>query len=317
MLSAEQHAIRNKGIGSSDAAPALGLSPWKSRAQLWLEKTGRVQPEDIGGKDIVHFGNVLEDVVAQEYARRNHRRVQRRNTPYTRDFMVANIDRLIVAANDEPTAILECKTADKYTAGKWDSVPEHYRLQVEHQLVAADKHEAVLAVLIGGNQYEDFEIQRNARMSELLYRGEAEFWKYVETDTMPRAITAEEVALLHPYDNGESIVATPELVEFHRELLAIRAEVKDAEERLEQAKDAIKLALGPNANVIVGLDGKPLVTWKTSKDRARTNWEAVSSEFRSFVPDEEACLIEARHTRTSAGPRVFLPKEIKQDVIAE
>ncbi len=33
--------IRKQGIGSSDAAAAVGLNPYKSQLELWLEKTGR------------------------------------------------------------------------------------------------------------------------------------------------------------------------------------------------------------------------------------------------------------------------------------
>ena len=34
-------AIRKQSIGSSDAAAAVGLNPYKSRLELWLEKSGR------------------------------------------------------------------------------------------------------------------------------------------------------------------------------------------------------------------------------------------------------------------------------------
>ena len=33
--------VRQQGIGSSDAAAAVGLNPYKSALELWLEKTGR------------------------------------------------------------------------------------------------------------------------------------------------------------------------------------------------------------------------------------------------------------------------------------
>ena len=33
--------VRRGGIGSSDAAAAVGLHPYKSPLQLWMEKTGR------------------------------------------------------------------------------------------------------------------------------------------------------------------------------------------------------------------------------------------------------------------------------------
>ncbi len=41
-LSREQWLdIRKGGIGSSDAAAAVGLNPYQSPLQLWMEKTGR------------------------------------------------------------------------------------------------------------------------------------------------------------------------------------------------------------------------------------------------------------------------------------
>ena len=44
---------RKDGLGASDAAALLGLSPWKTNVQLWEEKCGLVIPEDIGDKPYV------------------------------------------------------------------------------------------------------------------------------------------------------------------------------------------------------------------------------------------------------------------------
>ena len=35
--------VRKGGIGSSDAATAVGLNPYKSQLQLWMEKTSYVK----------------------------------------------------------------------------------------------------------------------------------------------------------------------------------------------------------------------------------------------------------------------------------
>ena len=47
---------RQKGIGGSDAAAVLGLSPWKSNVRLWEEKTGLREPEDISDKGLFASG---------------------------------------------------------------------------------------------------------------------------------------------------------------------------------------------------------------------------------------------------------------------
>jgi len=56
--------VRKQGIGSSDAAAAVGLNPYKSQLELWLEKTGRdtglpkTDPDD--EESAMYWGNVLE-----------------------------------------------------------------------------------------------------------------------------------------------------------------------------------------------------------------------------------------------------------------
>ena len=60
-------AVRNQGIGGSDAGTILGLNPYKKPYELWLEKTGAKEPEDISEKEAVKAGVYLEPVIAQWY----------------------------------------------------------------------------------------------------------------------------------------------------------------------------------------------------------------------------------------------------------
>lgn len=59
---------RKTFIGGSDAATICGLNPWKTRYQLWQEKTGQAEPTDLSENERVYWGNVLEEVVATEWA---------------------------------------------------------------------------------------------------------------------------------------------------------------------------------------------------------------------------------------------------------
>ena len=42
-------AVRNQGIGGSDASVIMGLNPYKSAYRLWLENRGIAEPEDLTG----------------------------------------------------------------------------------------------------------------------------------------------------------------------------------------------------------------------------------------------------------------------------
>src|SRR5699024_9027298 len=98
---------RTKGIGGSDSSAILGFNPWKSPFELYIDKTSdHVQEID---NEAIHWGNVLEDVVAEEFTRRTGIKVRRRNEIFRHKehkWMMANIDRDVVGER----ALLECKT---------------------------------------------------------------------------------------------------------------------------------------------------------------------------------------------------------------
>ncbi len=91
-------AVRRGGIGSSDAAAAVGLSPYKSPLELWLEKTGRKEGPDLSGSEAVFWGTTLEAIVANVYANRTGNKVRRVNAVLQHPdhpFMLANLDRAV------------------------------------------------------------------------------------------------------------------------------------------------------------------------------------------------------------------------------
>jgi putative phage-type endonuclease len=150
--------VRKNGIGSSDAAAAVGLNPYQSQLELWMVKTGRdsnlpkVDPNDESSP--MYWGTLLEPIVAAHYTKRTGNRVRRINALLQhpdpdKAWMLANIDREAVGAND--VQILECKTANEFGARAWkEGVPEYVQCQVQHQLAVTGKGSADVAVLICG-----------------------------------------------------------------------------------------------------------------------------------------------------------------------
>ncbi|MDR2014083.1 MAG: YqaJ viral recombinase family protein, partial [Azoarcus sp.] len=107
--------VRKTGIGGSDAAAAVGLNPYKSPLELWLEKTSRdtalekPNPEDMA--EPIYWGTLLEPFVAAAYTRQTGNRVRKVNAVLQHPavpFMIANLDREVVGVPD--VHILECKT---------------------------------------------------------------------------------------------------------------------------------------------------------------------------------------------------------------
>lgn len=210
-------AVRKGGIGSSDAAAAVGLNPYKSQLELWLEKTGRdgslpkLDPHD--EESPAYWGNILEPIVATHYTKRSGNRVRRINAVLQHPdpampWMLANIDREVIGVAD--VQILECKTAGITGARLWkEGVPEYVQLQVMHQLAVTGKQAADVAVLLGGQHLEIHRIERDERMIARLIELERTFWEYVVSDTPPPADGSDSadqaLRCLYPEDVGKTV----------------------------------------------------------------------------------------------------------------
>lgn len=267
--------VRKGGIGSSDAAAAVGLHPYKSQLQLWMEKTGRdgnlpvVDPNDDSSP--MYWGTLLEPVVAAHYTRRTGRRVRRINAVLQHPehpWMLANIDREVTGAAD--VQILECKTAGINGARLWrDGVPEYVQLQVMHQLAVTGKAAADVAVLLGGQELQVFRIERDDAMIAQLVALEQQFWGYVERDQEPPADGSDsaDVALraLYPQDSGSTLDLSQDLAmsAVFSDLLSVRETLATQTALEAQLKQAIQQRMG-DASRARFETGE--VSWKRSKD---------------------------------------------------
>lgn len=289
-------AVRQHGIGSSDAAAAVGLNPYKSPLELWLEKTGRgdrLPPVDSADEDSpLYWGTILEPIVAAHYTRRTGRRVRRVNAVLQHPdpalcWMLANIDREVTGAPD--VQILECKTAGIHGARLWkDGVPEYVQLQVHHQLAVTGKQAADIAVLIGGQHLEIHRIERDERLIARLIELERQFWLYVTSDTPPPADGSEsaERALrcLYPEDKGQSVDFRDDrnLSATFADLLAVRQAMAEQEKLEAQLKQTLQQAMGEATRADFETGS---VTWKKAKDSVRLDTARLLADHPQFATE--------------------------------
>lgn len=258
---------RNRGIGGSDAAAVLGVSPWKSPLSVWLEKRGEVEPTDLSDNQAVRWGTILEDPVANEFAG-NHPEltVRRMNGVYVsvdHPHMFATVDR-VVTREDGTRGILEVKTVGGRSAGAWsdeggnDVVPVFYQAQILHYLAVTGFDFAWCAVLIAGQDYREIFVERNEEDIAFIIEREAQFWQMVERGEMPQIVGhADEAAALRshfPESDDEFIdgYGDEELVSALERIQTIKEKVKllDAEKRLHES--TVKARIGEHKGVIAG-----------------------------------------------------------------
>lgn len=88
---------RRTGIGGSDVAAILGLSPYKTPLDVWNDKLGLF--EDHEQSEAAYWGTTLEDTVAKEFQKRTGYKVQRVDHQFRdpdNSWMICNIDRAII-----------------------------------------------------------------------------------------------------------------------------------------------------------------------------------------------------------------------------
>ena len=207
--------VRRHGIGSSDAAAAVGLSPYQSQLELWMHKSGRADllpsTDPFDETSPLYWGSLLEPIVAAHYTRRSGHKVRRVNAVLQHPdhpWMLANLDREVVGQRH--VQILECKTAGLHGARLWrDGVPEYVQLQVMHQLAVTGHQAADVAVLICGQELQIHRIERDDRLIAQLIELEQQFWSWVQSDQEPPADGSQsaERALrcLYPLDCEETL----------------------------------------------------------------------------------------------------------------
>ena len=200
---------RKKGIGGSDVAAILGLSKWKSAYDIWVDKTTDVLQEEYSNESI-YWGNVLEEIVAQEFSKQTGVKVRRNNKILQHPeyyWMRASIDRKIVGEN----ALLECKTTSEYNKNEWkdDEIPLNYILQCMHYLAVTGFEKCYIACLVGGRHFIYKEILRNEEVIKVLVEKERIFWQeHVEKNIPPEVDGSESCKKLldsqyEPVDNLE------------------------------------------------------------------------------------------------------------------
>lgn len=295
--------VRRGGIGSSDAAAAVGLSPYQSQLELWLEKTGRAaaKPDGQVFDDPMYWGTLLEPYVAAAYQLQSGRKVRKVNSVLqhpTFPYMLANIDREVIG-NPE-VQILECKTAGEFGSRLWrDGVPEYVQLQVQHQLAVTGKAAADVAVLLCGQKLEVHRIPRDDELISRLIVLESRFWEFVETDTPPPADGSESAAralrqLYQGNDTSLDFSQDAELSETFLSLSALHAELAEKEQQAEQLKQRIQQAMGDASRAVFE---HGVVTYKRAKDSSFLDSKRLAANH----PE-----IAAQYTGQRPGARRFV-----------
>jgi putative phage-type endonuclease len=265
-------AERRTYIGGSDIGCILGLSKYKSALDIYLSKTSDINDE--ATSEAAHWGNLLEDVIASEYAARSGNVVTRASgllRHKEHSFIACNIDRW-VTARDGTKYVLECKTAGFLKAREWgevgsDQIPENYLMQVAYYSAICNVEKVDIAVLIGGQELRIYTYVKNEELENKLILAACAFWNnYVLKGIAPSASFSGDINNLYPKSNGSVIGADRETILEVEALKQLKEQEKMLITQKVSLESKIKACIGEHEGLI-DEDGKLLVTWRNGAPR--------------------------------------------------
>ena len=304
-------ALRQSGIGGSDIAAILGVSPYATAYDVYQSKTQPLSDEDMN--EFAYWGTVLEDTVAREFSKRSGLKIQ--NVNYlmrhpTHRFAIANIDRAVVNRDVSGNVrfkdgklttdqIVEIKTASEYVGKNWgnedsDEVPDQYQCQAQWYMGVTGVDVCHMAVLIGGNKYRQYRIERNQDLIDVLFETAHDFWhNHVLAGIEPDATTLQNAKDKYPRHNPDTTLdvepdsETAKVFEHYESLKAQEREIKAA---LELAQTDLICQIQDNE--ALAIDGEVVATYKTQVSN-RFN----SSQFKKDMPELAEQYIKQNESR--------------------
>ena len=290
---------RRKGIGGSDVAAIMGLSPWKTAYQVYQEK--RKEVEDWGGNSLTDWGKRMEPAIRQWYSDQTGRDVRLPDKIMyhpQHPFMLASLDGFT-----DDGRVVEIKTA---RSGKdWgepetNQIPDYYAVQVHHYMIVTGFQVADIPVSIAGSSPSLYIVEADKEIAEMIIEACAKFWERVQSGNPPDPVTyADAVARFGKIKSDGSIIATTELIEAIAGLKQIRAQLGAMEDAEEAVKAKLIIALGDQADTIIDSAGQTLVTYKLANGRK-------SFDAKAFEKDQPN--LYQKYLKTSEPARRFLVK---------
>ncbi len=230
---------RESGIGASDAACVLGIDPYKTKFELWQEKTGRNPPQDLSRNPNIIRGHKLEPV-ARANAERHYSMSFEPLCASSADnrFVLASFDG--VSPNRKILLEIKCPhptTFEDIKTKKTESTSYRmYWVQVQQQLYVSNAEYAYLFFFLAGTKTEKPKaIQFKIYPDETFFREKlipelTGFWKCVETDTPPTKDSERDVCDIDD-SNWQSLAEN---------YLPIKAKVNELERLLKAEKARAK-----------------------------------------------------------------------------
>ena len=283
LTTSEHFDARRTGIGGSDIAAVLGISPYKSAHEVYEEKVNGLT-QDLSNNEKVVWGNLLEEPIAKRYEQVTGKKLSITNMIRSGDypFLIASPDRTII--NEKRG--LEIKAVGEHTKHLWGEngsqiIPEYYYLQAAHYMLVLDYQAWDVAALIGGQELRIYSFERDTEIDQLIIQGAFDFWaNHVQKKLAPpKDYSKPDVQQLIKRKNNlvsEASIALPD------EYVAVANQLEEAKEQIKHYQSLQKEAEAKLLDAI-GEAGKATLPDGRVFYRKRIERKAYRVEASSYI----------------------------------
>lgn len=277
---------RRKSIGSSDAAAIVGLDPYKSAMEVFLEKTGQYPEKEMN--EAMRFGIDAEQYVADRFCNLTGKKLDFiGNSAYGNPaypFATSSVDRWV---SDEGVPV-EIKTTsvwnlDKFKNGKF---PDRYYVQCVHHMAVMQADYCYLVVYVPAVELMWFRIDRDMEEEKALMEAEKEFYeKYMLTGKMPQVNDAVNTynALTKIRSANSEVLELKDSVNAYVEYIKLMEEQKRLDEKIRLCKSQIMAEMNDRTDAVCNF-GK--VSWK-EQERTSIDKKVLYQKYPDLKEDEE------------------------------
>lgn len=246
----EWRALRLKHVGASDVSALFNLSPWLTRWQLHMIKTGRL-PEGFEDTSMTQ-GKFFEPAIAayaQEKFDIQLRKVRRYLSSDTVPGLGASLDYEEFGAGTLiPTEIKWSLYGDgwEYESDELTAIPDYYMMQVQHQLACMPSAPHGQLIAFTGGDLKRMVIPRSERLIGAIEAAVREFWDDVALGREPPvdfAVDAQAIGRMAYFNKLRTLVMTTDKEPLFKEWAAATAEEKAAKGRVEAARAEVLKAV--------------------------------------------------------------------------
>lgn len=266
---------RRSGLGASDVAAIVGLSPWKSPYALWVEKTGLAEDTQ-DETDNMEFGRRVEPVLARWFEDRTGLKALGEQTMCNhleRPWMRCTLDGFVGESDDTSLADalggLEIKTTSD-AAERWaDEMPDHYRCQGQWIMAVTGFDRLWFPTLhfaFGRREFKVHELERDDQDIKFLIAEAEKFWVDNVLANVPPEVDGSEATkrALKTWTATKGVeVDLAEMAETVEAWKLAKADLKAIEDAIDEYENTIKAALEHATEGT--LNGQTVVSWRARK----------------------------------------------------